>query len=513
MKQPGERIGRWVVEHRLGVGGFGSVYRCHQHQAERIAAAIKVLELPGSKADRRRFLREAEILHGLDHPNVVRLLGVEADGDLPFLEMELVTGVSLDEKLRSGPLPVDDVLRYASQLASALAFVHARGVRHRDIKPSNVIVRPDGVLKLVDFGVALDEDADRLTRAGTFLGTPEYAPPEWVAGKVDPTLWDAYAFGVLLYELLIGAVPPPFRRDGRGRALEQAMRVMASKEEHPPLDPGPPAPDSLRSIVRGLTEPEPTRRQSSMMRVQQALAGVSWEKPGSTLVPVRPTPQPARDSVVLRVQGAVRRLWVAVGAVTAAAVVTLGVAALAGVGVAAWFVGPGRDSVASAVDEPASATAPPQTAPSPKPPPPTPAPTAAPPPAMARPAAVPPPAEAPRLPSPDPVPAPMELPPVPTLPVAAPEPAPAPPIATQRASTVRMQGDAIRIQLVRGAETRLIGRGEIMEVPAGTWRVNALWTVDGDYKRTLSALNVPESVVMILTCSGSTRTCIPSEGD
>ncbi len=503
MKKTDDRIGRWVVQHRLGGGGFGSVYRCHQHNAERIVAAIKVLELPGTKADRKRFLREAEILHGLDHPNVVRLLGVETESDPPYLEMELVTGVSLDERLRSGALPVDEVLRIAAQVAGALAFVHDRGVRHRDIKPANIIIRPDGMVKLVDFGVALDEEADRLTRAGTFLGTPEYAPPEWVSGKPDPTLWDAYAFGVLLYELLLGVVPPTFQRDGRGKPLEQAMRVMRAKDEHPPLDPGPPAPETLRSIIRGLTHPDPALRTSNLSQVKHLLATVTWEKVGSTLVPVRLTPRlpGPNQSLVLRAWSGVQRATMALAGLTVGVAVLVGVVLLAiGLGLYTWThrvpasLLPDDVPIASAV------------APVPRP---MPAPTA-----VTNPQTRPKPAPLAAAPlqvtQPQPEPVPLQAPTPPPAPEQAPVVA-AEPAPTQQASTVRLHGDAVRVQLVRGSQTKIINDDEIFEVPPGTWRVDALWTIDGDWKRAMSALNVNEGVAMVLDCSGSSRMCFPAQ--
>jgi serine/threonine protein kinase len=205
--------GRYDVESVLGRGGFGAVYSATQQPLGR-TVAVKVL-LPGSAAsetDRRRFVREAESLSRLSHPNIVQLIdfGTTEEGDA-YLVSEFVRGVPLDRLLRDeGPLAPQRVLSLAEQLLSALSEAHAHGIVHRDLKPGNVLVGRlmDGreQLKLIDFGIVRVDDArsPTLTAATQIVGTPRYMAPElWLGQPADPRS-DLYSLGLLLHELLTG---------------------------------------------------------------------------------------------------------------------------------------------------------------------------------------------------------------------------------------------------------------------------------------------------------------------
>ncbi len=287
MLQAGDRIDIWVVERALGAGGMGSVYRCHNHTARRILAAVKVLDaslrtMPGA---RERFVREAEILFQLDHPGIVKVRNVRTDTDPPYLEMEYVVGESLEKVLERGALPLDRALDLMDQLLAAVDYLHTRGIRHRDIKPANVLIRRDGTLKLVDFGLAVEADVTRITQAGMTFGTVSYAPPEWMTpDKLDAVLWDVYAAGVLLYELLVGGVAFPV--SGGTTARQQAMQVMLAKQSHAPLDPGPIFPDAVRSLVRDMTHADASSR---LARADLAL-GRLRTIPRNTLPPLELPP-------------------------------------------------------------------------------------------------------------------------------------------------------------------------------------------------------------------------------
>ncbi|MCO4745502.1 MAG: serine/threonine protein kinase [Proteobacteria bacterium] len=305
MLKPGETIDIWVVEKALGAGGMGSVYRCHNRNARRILAAVKVLEssirrVPGAE---ERFVREAEILFALDHPNIVKVRNIRTDSDPPYLEMEFIAGTSLEDVLRKGAPPFERSLSLIEQLLGAVSYLHSQGVRHRDIKPANVLVQDDGTLKLVDFGLAMEADTSRITQGTMAFGTVSYAPPEWVKpDTLDPMAWDAYACGVLAYEVLTGDVAFPV--GGGGSARQQAMQVILAKQGHPPLDPGPTFSNDLRNLVGRLTDSDASKRlvdlpeamrllrevdRTRTRRVGQTLAPMP-DEPVSELIPPAPTP-------------------------------------------------------------------------------------------------------------------------------------------------------------------------------------------------------------------------------
>ncbi len=265
MLHPGDQIDIWVIDKRLGSGGMGSVYRCYNKDAHRILAAVKILEsnVSASADAKRRFIREAEILFSLEHPNIVKVRNIRVEPPTPYIEMEFVQGLSIEKYLATnGAFSLKEALPLFSQMASAIGYLHASGVRHRDIKPANLLVTSDGSLKLVDFGLAMEADASRLTQDNMSFGTVSYAPPEWVdPANLNPVLWDLYATGVVFWEMLTGGVA--FPTSGQGSARQQAFQVISQKQHHPPLDPGPEFPDPVREVVRRLTEANPAARTQS----------------------------------------------------------------------------------------------------------------------------------------------------------------------------------------------------------------------------------------------------------
>ncbi len=270
MLKPGDTLDAWVVERPLGAGGMGSVYLCHNRGAKRILAAVKVLDarLDGSAKVRARFVREAELLFALDHPNIVKVRNVRMDAAPPYLEMEFVAGQSLDALLQEGPVSPGDAARIAAQIADALAYVHGRGVFHRDVKPSNIVVQADGTAKLVDFGIAAEAGRHTVSEAGQAIGSAVYIPPEWLAGGTEPASWDAYALGVVLYELLtaVNAFPAPTT----GSPMQQFVATLAAKQGRGPLDVAD-APEALRALVRALTTPDAAARRLDLAVVAQEL--------------------------------------------------------------------------------------------------------------------------------------------------------------------------------------------------------------------------------------------------
>ena len=251
---------------------MGSVYRCHNRNAPRILAAVKVLELPTNRHPdtTARFVREAEILFSLDHPNIVKVRNIRTEHDPPYLEMEFVEGESLEDALEKGPITGEKGLDVIRQCAKALHYLHHQGVRHRDIKPANFLLRKDGRVKLVDFGLALEQDVSRITQAGMAFGTVSYAPPEWANPEtLDPVKWDMYALGIVMYEVLTGDVAFPV--SGQGSARQQAMQVILSKQGHEPLDPGEAHPAAVRALIGDLTRSDPDERLADAGEVLRRL--------------------------------------------------------------------------------------------------------------------------------------------------------------------------------------------------------------------------------------------------
>src|SRR5580704_14742030 len=216
---PGLRLGPYEILCAIGAGGMGEVYRARDTRLNR-DVAIKVLpKVFADDGDRMaRFEREARLLAALNHPHIAAIYGLEESSGTRALVMELVDGPTLAERITAGPIPLDEALPIAKQIAEALEYAHDHGVIHRDLKPANIKVKPDGTVKVLDFGLAKalqDEPtaADpsnsptlsmAATMSGTILGTAAYMSPEQAKGKAVDRRADIWAFGVVLYEMLTG---------------------------------------------------------------------------------------------------------------------------------------------------------------------------------------------------------------------------------------------------------------------------------------------------------------------
>jgi eukaryotic-like serine/threonine-protein kinase len=216
---PGTRLGPYEVTAQIGEGGMGQVYRARDTKLNR-DVALKVL--PDSFAndpDRlARFQREAQILASLNHPNIAHIHGLEESGGVRALVMELVEGEDLAHRITRGPLPIDDVMPIARQIAEALDVAHEKAIVHRDLKPANIKIRPDGIVKVLDFGLAKAAARDGVgpvlsqsptltvggTQNGMILGTVTYMSPEQARGQPVDKRTDIWAFGCVLYEMLTG---------------------------------------------------------------------------------------------------------------------------------------------------------------------------------------------------------------------------------------------------------------------------------------------------------------------
>jgi serine/threonine-protein kinase len=301
----GSRIGAYQILGLLGAGGMGEVYRARDPRLDR-EVAIKVLP-PGFAAvpDRAaRFEREARVLASLNHPAIAAIYGFERDADTAFLILELVPGETLLERIARGPLPVDDALRLAKQIADALEAAHDKGIVHRDLKPANIKVTAEDRAKVLDFGLAkaLSTETDdpssgvsaaptittpAQTKLGVVLGTAAYMAPEQARGKAVDKRADIWAFGCVLYEMLTG------RRAFISDEVTDTLAFVLTKD--PDWQSLPAAtPDSIRRLLRRCLEKDRTRRLADIadarIEIEDALVGDA-----TTGVP--PAPLPARRPV------------------------------------------------------------------------------------------------------------------------------------------------------------------------------------------------------------------------
>jgi serine/threonine protein kinase/Tol biopolymer transport system component len=264
----GSRIGAYEIIAPLGAGGMGEVYRAVDTRLRR-EVAIKILpELFALDEDRRvRFEREAQVLAALNHPNIAAIYGFEDLGTTSAIVMELVEGPTLSDLIARGPVPLSDTLHIARQIALALEAAHDRNVIHRDLKPANVKLTPDGVVKVLDFGLAKalagDATAANLaesptmataaTRAGVILGTAAYMSPEQARGQTVDQRADIWAFGCVLYELLTGAPAFP------GSTVSDIIAAILTREPEWSRLPGE-TPEPVRRALRRCLERDPRRR-------------------------------------------------------------------------------------------------------------------------------------------------------------------------------------------------------------------------------------------------------------
>jgi len=218
----GTKLGPYEIQSPLGAGGMGEVYRAHDTRLERVVA-VKVLptNLSSDPSLRQRLEREAKAVSKLSHPHICTLHDIGHQDGVDFLVMELVEGETLEHRLIKGPLPPEQTIRFAAQIADALARAHKMGITHRDLKPSNIMLTKGGA-KLMDFGLAKESGhaplADelsvmtaehaKLTVEGTIVGTFQYMAPEQLEGKEADARTDIFALGELIYEMATGK--PPF---------------------------------------------------------------------------------------------------------------------------------------------------------------------------------------------------------------------------------------------------------------------------------------------------------------
>jgi eukaryotic-like serine/threonine-protein kinase len=268
----GTRLGPYEIYGLIGVGGMGEVYRAFDTTLKR-DVAIKVLrEEVASDPDRlARFRREAEVLASLSHPSIAAIYGLVDAGESKAFVMEMVEGPTLADRTAHGPIPVDEALAIARQVAEALETAHEQGIVHRDLKPANIKVRADGLAKVLDFGLATAATdaglsspisqsptiaSPALTRAGTILGTTAYMSPEQAKGLPADRRSDVWAFGCTLYEMLAGR--PAFAGDTTPDVMSSILKTEPDWHRLPDLPP------SIRRLLRRCLQKDRRRRLHDM---------------------------------------------------------------------------------------------------------------------------------------------------------------------------------------------------------------------------------------------------------
>ena len=263
---PGTTLGSYRILSAIGAGGMGEVYRA---QHVRLGREVAVKVLPESMADtperRGRFEREARVLASLNHPNIATLHGLEDCGDKTLLEMELVPGENLADRLKRGAMPPEEAIPIFKQIAEALEAAHGQGIIHRDLKPANVKVTPEGRVKVLDFGLAKALEVESRsgdaaesptfttrTHDGIVFGTAAYMSPEQVRGRALDRRTDIWSFGCMLYEALTGRAP--FAADTMSDTLAAVLK------EEPDWRALPAAPLGLQRLVRRCLKKEPSAR-------------------------------------------------------------------------------------------------------------------------------------------------------------------------------------------------------------------------------------------------------------
>ena len=303
----GQHIGDYEVLSILGLGGMGKVYKVRNVISDRVEA-MKILlpDLTSQQSLADRFLREIRLLATLNHPNIAALRTALTYENQLVMIMEFVEGETLAHRLARAPLSTAEAVNYSDQILSALSYAHKQNIIHRDIKPANMMLTPQGVVKLMDFGIARSSSDGALTTTGTTLGSLNYMPPEQVRGEAADARSDIYSYGVSLYEMLTGQLP------FRGDSQYSLMTAHLNTEPPPPISLRSDLPPALNEIILMAMAKEPANRFQTADAFRNALKSVPvsalpssgttetatpQSKPGSMTTLVE-TPVPAHVSTV-----------------------------------------------------------------------------------------------------------------------------------------------------------------------------------------------------------------------
>ena len=298
----GTKLGSYEIVELLGAGGMGEVYRARDSRLDR-SVAIKVLPAAlSADSDRlHRFEQEARSASALNHPNIVTIYALGLEASTHYLAMELVEGKTLRELIASGLVPIRRAIEIAAQVAEGLAKAHEAGITHRDLKPENLIVSDDGVVKILDFGLAklarpsgatweTNTTIARQTQLGLVLGTVEYMSPEQASGLELDFRSDQFSFGLLLYEMVAG------KRAFQRNTAAETMVAIIREQANPIGGQNPDAPAPLCWAIERCLAKDPSRRYTSTRELARELTAIRdrFSELSSGQAETRPTNLPVQ---------------------------------------------------------------------------------------------------------------------------------------------------------------------------------------------------------------------------
>ncbi len=292
----GQQLDRYIVDAVVGSGGMGIVYRGH-HQTLQSPVAIKVLDprLAGDTTFVRRFALEAQAAATLQHPNIVKVTDVGQKGGLYYLIMEFLPGVTLDRWLRErGYATLPETVNIVRQMAAALDHAHSHDLIHRDVKPANIMLRGDGHVTLMDFGLARAGDGIGLTLPHQILGTPEYLSPEQAQGQRGDRRSDIYALGIVTYRMLTGTTP------FTGTTPVEIIRMHIQQTPPPLRTLRAEIPPKLEPVMTRVLAKQPDQRFQSAgefsHRLQEAATARDAPSPAPPITLPTPNPTPPKQT-------------------------------------------------------------------------------------------------------------------------------------------------------------------------------------------------------------------------